>query len=696
MWGRLQPAILVFGMGLCLASGLQPLAAAEPASPPEYGIELRDAWIAMPDGVRLSVDLYLPAGGGADEKFPVLLEYLPYRKDEDRGGRYGVFSYFVQRGYVVARVDIRGTGRSEGRLVEYEYSGQEQIDGETVIDWLAKQPFSSGKVGMFGISWGGFNSIQMAMRRPPALKAIVPIMATDDLYQDDVHFIDGMMHVDSYEIAQDVWNILPGAPDYRIDKEYFANRFDTTPWLLIYKRRQRDGPFWDRASLNRDYGLIDIPVFAIGGWYDGYRDSVPRMLQHLKAPVKGMLGPWNHTWPNEAVPPPAIEWRHEAVRWFDRWLKGRDTGIMDEPAFSVYVRDWHPPGVAPEQIPGRWRFEPGWPSPRVEPKPLYLRPDHGLSESPPADGTHQLRYVPTVGVEASGNVMWWGDWAPDQRPADTFSLVYESEPLAEDVEILGFPTARLNASADALLAYWIARLSDVAPDGRATQVAGAGFNGAHRESAADPAPMEPDRFYPLDIEMRFTSWVFPKGHRIRLAVNNAQWPMVWPTPHAMSTSLSLGGVEGSRLELPVARKQEGPAPEFRPSAKDPELPGFRNLESETVSGYAEIRTIARDQREETTTVTATNSGADETPWGILRYDEKIVHEASDRDPARASVKTRYAITLEQPQRELTWEGVMELRSDSENFHYDYTRRLFEGGELLREKHWKETIRRDFH
>jgi len=685
-------SILLLFIDLVPAPGV----AAEPVSPPAYGIQLTDTWITMPDGVRLSADLYLPTGGDAG-KFPVLLEYLPYRKDEDRGNRYGAFSYFVQRGYVVARVDIRGTGRSEGKLVEYEYSEQEQQDGEAVIDWLSKQPFSNGRVGMFGISWGGFNSIQMAMRRPPALKAILPIMATDDIYEDDVHFVDGMMHVDSYEIAQDVWNSLPGAPDYRIDGDYFANRFDTTPWLLIYKRQQRDGPFWDRASLNRDYGLIDIPTYVIGGWYDGYRDSVPRMLEHVKAPVKALLGPWNHTWPNEAVPPPAMEWRHEAVRFFDRWLKDRDTGIMDEPAFAVYMRDWHPPGIAPENIPGRWRYERGWPSPDVRPKTMYLQSDFGLQDRAAGrEAGHTLRYVPTVGVEASGNVMWWGDWAPDQRAADTFSLVYETAPLEEDVTILGFPRARLSASADAPLAYWIARLSDVAPDGRATQVAGAGFNGAHRDSAAKPSALEPGRFYPLDIELHFTSWVFPKGHRIRLAVSNSQWPMVWPTPYAMSTVLRVGGTEGSRVELPIAAPADTATPVFEAPAEDPELPGYRGLESETVSGYAEIKTILRDQREETAVVTATNSGADETPWGILRYEEKIVHEASDRDPAKASVKTRYAITLEQGTRRLMWEGVMDLRSDAENFHYDYTRRLYEGKKLLREKHWKESIPRDFH
>ena len=167
-------------------------AAESEVSQRHYGINLREAHIEMPDGKRLAADLYEPTGGARDERFPVLLEYLPYRKRDDRGKRYPLFSYFVKRGYVVARVDIRGTGESEGTLVEYEYSEQEQSDGEAVIDWLSKQPFSNGNVGMFGISWGAFNSIHLAMRKPPALKAIIAIQGTDDIYQDDIHFIDGV------------------------------------------------------------------------------------------------------------------------------------------------------------------------------------------------------------------------------------------------------------------------------------------------------------------------------------------------------------------------------------------------------------------------------------------------------------------------------------------------------------------------
>ena len=226
--------------------------AAKPSpSSPAYGIRIDEAWITLPDGVRLSADLYMPTGGAAREKHAVLLEYLPYRKRESRSRDYSLYSYFVQRGYVVAAVDIRGTGNSEGRLIPYEYSDIEQQDGEVVIDWLSKQPWSNGNVGMFGISWGGFNSIQMALRHPPALKAIIAVDATEDLYQEDVHFIDGIMHVDSWEMSQDLDNARPGAPDYVIDDANFRDRFDTEPWMMTYKRQQRDGPFWDRASATR-------------------------------------------------------------------------------------------------------------------------------------------------------------------------------------------------------------------------------------------------------------------------------------------------------------------------------------------------------------------------------------------------------------------------------------------------------------
>ncbi|HCS48608.1 MAG TPA: peptidase S15 [Candidatus Aminicenantes bacterium] len=664
-------------------------------SPPTFDVALEEAWIPMKDGVRLAADIWRPKGSGDRGQFPVLLEYLPYRKTEGRSGSYRLYAWFVRRGYVVARVDIRGTGNSEGTLIPYEYSEIEQRDGEEVIAWLARQPFSNGKVGMFGISWGGFNSIHMAMRNPPALKAIIAVDATDDLYQDDVHFIDGMAHVDSWEMGMDLSNAMPGAPEYRIDEKYFAERFDTPPWMLTYKVQQRDGPFWDRTALKTRYESIRIPTFLIGGWYDGYRDSIPRMLEHLKAPVKAIIGAWHHTYPNRPYPKPGMEWRHEAVRWFDQWLKGRNTGIMDEPRFAVYVRHWHPPGPYLEEAPGEWRYEDGWPIERIREKQLYPRPDRTLGEKPAGEGLHLLRYVPTTGIEPGGPVMWFGDVAPDQRPSDAFSLVYDTPPLEQDVEILGLPLARLRVSADAPLADWFVRLNDVAPDGTVTLVASAGFNGAHRESARDPKPLEPNKPFLLDIEMHFTSWVFPKGHCMRLAVGNAQWPMIWTTPYPMTTSLYLGGADATRLMLPVVPPGERPRPSFLPpTTGEPSFPGYESLERGTISGYGEISSIDRNPQLGTTRVTATDAGGVRYPWGERRSTEVIIHEAEDAHPEKTSVRGEYSTTVTLPDRTLRWEFNIHFRSDRENFYYTSMRRLLKDGVLLREKSWEKTIPRD--
>jgi len=662
--------------------------------PATYSIRMDEVRIPLPDGVRLAADLYMPAGGADGERHPVLLEYLPYRKTEARSRNYPLYSYFVERGYVVAAVDIRGTGNSEGRLIPYEYSDIEQQDGEAVIDWLSKQSWSNGNVGMFGISWGGFNSIQMALRNPPALKAIIAVDATEDLYQEDVHFIDGIIHVDSWEMSQDLDNARPGAPDYRVDEAYFRDRFDTPPWMLTYKRQQRDGPFWDRASAKGRYDRIRIPSFFIGGWYDGYRDSIPRMLENVQAPVKAIVGPWSHAWPHEPYPEPGMEWRREAVRWFDQWLLGVDTGILKEPRFAVYVRQWHPPGPYLEKAPGQWRYEDGWPIARIREQPLYLQPDHTLREAAPPAATHLLRYLPSIGYEAGGPVMWWGDVAHDQRGSDAYSLVYDSEPLTADTEILGLPRAVISVSADAPRANWFVRLSDVAPDGTVTQVAGAGFNGTHRESARAPVAIVPNEPFELTVDLHFTSWTFAKGHRLRVAVNNSQWPMLWPTPYPFTSALQLGAGK-SRISLPVVPYAERPVPQFEPPVKSPTMPGFATLDAGTSSGYGEISSVDRNPQTGAVRITATNSGGQRYPWGVERYHETIEHRVTDGAPDKATLVGTHRMEVSLPGRELVWEAELTFTSDRESFHYDYRRRLTENGKLLREKSWHDDIPRDF-
>ena len=658
-------------------------------------LTIREVMIPMPDGIQLAADLYMPTDIPAGEHLPVLLEYTPYRKNDSRGSKYRMYTYFVKRGYVVARVDIRGTGNSQGRTIPYEYSEIELSDGDAVIAWLAKQDWSNGNVGMFGISWGGFNSIQMAVRKPPALKAFVALMATEDLYQEDVHYMDGIIHIDSWMMSHDLSNAMPGAPEFRLDEDWLRNRFEVEPSVFTYMREQRDGSFWDRASARDKYEQIQIPGYYIGGWYDGYRDSPPRMLEHVKAPVKAMIGPWDHYYPHNAWPAPQVEWRHEAVRWFDQWLKGIDTGILDEPRFAVYVRDWHPPGPGVDEVPGHWRWEEGWPIERSVTKTFYAGQDHGLFSSPSAQATHSLKYKPSVGLAGGGPVMWWGNIPPDQQSMDDYSLIYDSHPLDSPLEILGMPRAILKVSADVSRANWVVRICDVAPDGSVTQVSGAAFNGTHRKSAREPEDLIPGKVFPLEIEMHFTSWVFPKGHHIRFAINNAQWPMLWPTLYQMTTTLAIGGVEGARVELPVVPPADRPVPKFKLPEEGPSLPDYASVDSGNVSGYAEIKSIQRDEQSGAAFGIATNATSFRYPWGLEHFEERLEHRTSDLNPAETSVIGIYAVAIDLKDRTIRMEQNVVFKSDLKNFHMNFIRRFKVDGETLHEKQWNEIFPRDF-
>lgn len=690
---------LAGSMAFLLACATAAVAQGPATKPPaaERGaraIRVEQAWIPMPDGVRLAVNLFLPEGATQTEKFPVILEYLPYRKDDWSAQRdYALHSYFVRRGYVSARVDIRGTGSSEGHPPDREYSEQEQLDGMEVIAWLARQPWSSGNVGMLGISWGGFNSIQMAMRRPPALKAIIAVDATDELFHDDIHYIDGLMHADEFEIGMDLSEMLTRAPDFPTDEASVQPRFENTPWFLLYLHQQRDGPFWRRASLRPDYSRINIPVFLIGGFLDGYRDSIPRMLEKMKTPVAALVGPWNHTFPHDAEPGPAIEWREDAVRWWDQWLKNRTT-TATIPRATIFMRHWYGPGLSLKEIPGEWRTDSDWPPAGLQQQTLFLTPEHSLAKAGPAAGTHQLKYIPSAGVESG---FWWGDLTDDQRPADAFSLVYDSPPLDSETAILGMPRAMLRVSSTAPLANWFVRLSDVAPDGSVTQVTGAGQSGAQRESSTNPKAINTGTLFPLNFDLHFTSWVFPKGHRVRVAVSNSAWPMIWPTPFSMTTTLALGGVNGSRIVLPVvpagpATAAKGhPKQNFSAPAPDPHPPGMDSSGDTWPGGYH----ISRDPQTGTTRVDWKGNTKATFPWGKQSNSEELHYTVSDADPAVSSVNGAANILCELKGRTVEWRVQLELHSDAKNFYYTFTRLLAENDQVLRTKTWKETIPRDF-
>lgn len=658
-------------------------------STPLYDFRMEDGWLKMNDGVRLAVTFYKPVPRSAGERFPVLFEFLPYRKDD--GGYIGVYSlyaYFVQRGYILARVDIRGTGASEGMFPLREYSERELDDAVDVIDQLSRMPGSNGNVGMWGISWGGFNAIQVAMRRPPALKAILAAMATDDLYHDDIHYIDGAFHVDEWAFWFDHSKGIPRSPDYPLDEAYYRERFESYPGLLTYLKQQRDGEFWSRNSLRGQYGKIQIPCYLIGGLLDGYRDSIPRMLGEMKVPLKAEIGPWNHAWPDDGVPGPNYEWRHEAVRWWDRWLKGKETGVRNDPRLVIFHRGGHAPDAGMTMTPGRW-LAGDWPIPGTTWKKLFPAANGRLQEQPGSASADALFYVPSYGISTG---LWWGEPTGDMRPDDAGGLVYDSDVLREKLEIIGLPRVRLRVKADAPLAHWAARLEDIFPDGRVALVTGGLLNGSQRRSRLQPEPLARGETYDLGFELHLTTWTFQTGHRVRLSVSNSLFPMIWPTPYLMTTTL-VTGVEATHIELPLVQTGRLGAPAFRPAEK------------------REVRTDAQDLGSDVWPQ-GTNEWKRDTARGLITYTwsgksryeirdrrfeatEKNVYETNESEPAKSRFLGEDSDRIELPGRTIDVLTSVDIRSDARDFHATFVRRILENGRLVRKREWQETIPRVF-
>ena len=520
-------------------------------------------WIPMSDGVRLAAKLWLPEGA-EEAPVPAVIEYLPYRRRDGTAARDAInHVYFAGHGYACLRIDIRGSGDSEG-FFDDEYSPQEQADCVEAIAWIAAQPWCSGKVGMWGISWGGFNSLQVAAHRPPALKAIVTVCSTDDRYADDTHYMGGCLLLGNLNWGANMFAIASKPPDPEVVgaewRRIWLERLERIPHLVgMWTEHQRRDAYWRQGSVCEDYSAIECAVFAVGGWADSYTNAIPRLLGGLKAPRLGLIGPWGHSYAHRARPGPAIGFLQEALRWWDHWLKDAATGIMDEPLLRAWMQEAMPPASYYDEVPGRWVGESAWPSPRIEPRAWRLtvggglrREEHPASDetSARADDAVSIASPQTIGI-ASG--AWCpygqpGDLPVDQRIDDGMAVTFDTEPLAEPIELLGAPVLFAEVSADRPNALLCARLSLVAPDGAATRVSYGLLNLTHRDSHAEPSPLAPGERYQVRIVLNDVGQAVPAGHRLRLALSNAYWPTVWPSPEKTTVMLYPGE---SRLELPV-------------------------------------------------------------------------------------------------------------------------------------------------
>lgn len=661
---------------------------------PRRVVMLDPVWITMSDGMRLAARIWLPEDAEADN-VPAILEYLPYRRRDGTAVRdYLTHPYLAGHGYACVRVDMRGTGDSDGVLLD-EYLKLEQDDCLEVIRWIARQPWCTGSVGMMGISWGGFNGLQVAARQPPALKAVISIASTDDRYADDVHYMGGALLTDNLRWASTMFAYQTRPPDPAIVgerwREMWLERLNGEPLMLrTWLQHQTRDAYWKHASICEAPEKITAATYLIGGWADAYSNAVPRMLERLTCPRKGLIGPWAHKYPHFAAPGPAIGFLQEALRWWDFWLKGIDSGIMAEPQYRIWLEEFVPPATDLRERPGRWIAEAAWPSPRIEHRTWTLG-DRTLGGA--ASAARIAIATPQDLGELSGAWCAYGsgnELPGDQRGDDGLSVVFDSAPLADRLDIVGAPVLEATVTSDKPNALLAARLCDVAPEGASLRVSYGVLNLTHRESHEHPAPLPVGQPVRIRLQLNDCAHAFPRGHRIRLALSTTYWPTIWSSPEIATLMLDAAH---SHLTLPVRP----------PSADDESLPPFPEPEAAPplprtfLDPPVVSRTASRDQ----IAGTATFEVHDDT--GLYRI------EPTGLDYRLSSID-RFTITSDDPlsaRGEVTFEmrqgrGDWQVRATTRTvltatkteFRVHATLDAWEGEERLVSRNWNLHVPRD--
>lgn len=529
--------------------------------------KVENSWITMSDGTKLSSRMWFPVVEG-NKPLPAILEYIPYRKtDGTRARDEPMHGFFAGHGYVVVRVDMRGSGESDG-LLRDEYIKQEQDDAVEVIDWISRQPWCDGNVGMMGKSWGGFNSLQVAARRPSALRAIITVGFTDDRYNQDIHYKGGCLLNDNFwwGAIMLAYQCRPVDPKIVGDRwrEIWLKRLDDMPlWMETWMEHQTRDAYWKHGSVCEDYSAIQVPVLAIDGWADSYTNTVLTLMNGLSVPRKGIIGPWAHVYAHDGVPGPAMSFLEEGVRWWDHWLKKIDNDVMDGPMVQAWMEDSMLPSCKRPVSEGHWVGVDSWPAKDVEPKALYMK--YGkLSEKHVGNEETVVLKTPLNHGLLAGEWMGagvLGESPCDQRIDNGMSMIFDGEPLTEPQEILGYPRFEVELSSDKPNAMLYASICDVAPDGSSSRVSYGVMNLTHLEGHDKVVALEPGKRVKAFVNLDCCGHKFAAGHRIRLSLATTFWPMFWIMPEDAALTLNLST---AKLILPMFEGKCSKGPNMEP------------------------------------------------------------------------------------------------------------------------------------
>lgn len=663
-----------------------------PTRPQRKVREIENVFIPLSDGCRLAARIWLPEDAEA-QPVPAILEYIPYRKRDGSAARDETMHPEVAaHGYACVRLDIRGNGESDG-LMHDEYLPQELSDGVEAIAWIAAQPWCSGSVGMLGISWGGFNGLQIAALRPPALKAVITICSTDDRYADDIHYRGGSLLNDNLTWSAAMMAFSSRPPDPALVgerwREMWLERLENMPFLAAnWLEHQRRDAFWKHGSVCENYADIEVPVLAVGGWADAYTNAIPRMVAGLKSPAFGLIGPWGHKYPQIGVPGPAMDFVGEMVRWWDRWLGGQP--LEDPPVMRAYILDGPDRGEGPDVRDGYWVSEPAWPSTNIDTCRLFLTAGKTLSEDEGEEEALAVSSPLTTGL--TGGQFYAGlgrpDLSVDQRPDDGCSLVFDGGPGEEPLELLGAPAVELEIAADRPQANIAVRLCHVAPDGTSHRISVGVLNLTHRESHETPAALEPAERYRVRVQLDDIGYLVPAGHRLRVGISTDYWPMIWPAAQPVTLTVFAGR---SRLELPVRRAAGQPNVAIRPT-DTAELTGFTLLRE----GQSE-RQVCHDAISGDTVIEHHDDS------GLKRFEphglesglrSRVTYAIGRADPLSARTTTHWVAEVGRGDWRVTTESSSSLRADQEAFYLEAELVAYEGEAEVFRHSWTRRIPRD--